>query len=483
MWSAGLPVGPVGTYRPLALASFVIDHKLGGGQAWLFHLSSVLLHGLTAVMLFRVLARLLPLGARPPNTRPDPAADRRAAWALAAIWAVHPAAVEAVAWINGRSELFALLFGLVALLLALPPKGGPPGDWRRAGRVRSLAAGRSRQGDRAGVRPADALAGCPARGRLPPTVAADSRRDVADRRRRHRRLPGHAQPRPRPGVAAGGARSAPGDCRHPRAVDAGAAGGGAAARARAHHRRPLDPGPVVVGAGGLPAGLSGAGSRGRVAVAPGTAAGGRRPGLVGAGAAAGGAGRGVHLARSDALAVPGPARLAAGRTAIAGRPPARTDRHRRRRGADPGGRGADPAGAAGVAPRRRAVRHADRREPGRSLRLPDAGSDHGPGPQLPRRRRPVRPGPLAGGARPRRRQLPGALLGGDGPLPGRPPPVPAVRRVAGAPRSRSSRRWTAACGRIRRLDDPAAARARRSIPCRGCWSPAPGRRALRRSDG
>jgi protein O-mannosyl-transferase len=133
MWSAGLPVGHVGTYRPLALASFVIDHKLGGGHAWLFHLSSVLLHGLTAVMLFRVLARLLPLGARPPNTRPDPAVDRRAAWALAAIWAVHPAAVEAVAWINGRSELFALLFGLVALLLALPPKGGPPGDWRRLG--------------------------------------------------------------------------------------------------------------------------------------------------------------------------------------------------------------------------------------------------------------------------------------------------------------------------------------------------------------
>ena len=59
------------------------------------------------------LARLLPLGVRPQNARLDAPADRRTAWALAAIWAVHPAAVEAVAWINGRSELFALLFGLV----------------------------------------------------------------------------------------------------------------------------------------------------------------------------------------------------------------------------------------------------------------------------------------------------------------------------------------------------------------------------------
>ena len=125
MWSAGLPVGQVGTYRPLALASFVIDHQLGGGHAWMFHLTSVLLHGLAAVLLFRVFTRLL--GAGPAGTA------NRAAWALAAIWAVHPAAVEAVAWINGRSELFALLFGSCALLAALPPGGGPPGDLRRLG--------------------------------------------------------------------------------------------------------------------------------------------------------------------------------------------------------------------------------------------------------------------------------------------------------------------------------------------------------------
>ena len=133
MWSAGLPVGQVGTYRPLALASFVIDHQLGGGRAWWFHLTSVLLHGLTAVILFQLFIRLLALapGTGPRGAR-DAGFERRAAWALAAIWAVHPAAVEAVAWINGRSELFALLFGLIALLLALPASG-PPGDLRRLG--------------------------------------------------------------------------------------------------------------------------------------------------------------------------------------------------------------------------------------------------------------------------------------------------------------------------------------------------------------
>jgi hypothetical protein len=125
MWSAGLPTGQVGTYRPLALASFVLDHHLGGGRAWVFHLTSVLLHGLTALVLLRLFTGVLQLRAAVPS-------DSRAAWALAAIWAVHPAAVEAVAWINGRSELFALLFGLCALLLALPGRS-PPDDLRRLG--------------------------------------------------------------------------------------------------------------------------------------------------------------------------------------------------------------------------------------------------------------------------------------------------------------------------------------------------------------
>ena len=126
---------------------------------------------------------------------------------------------------------------------------------------------------------------------------------------------------------------------------------------------PLDPGAVGGGVAGVSAGLPAAGGGGDLAVAPGAAAGGGGPGLVGNGAAAGQPGGGVHLARADALAVPGAAGLAAGRTATAGRTPARAHRHRPGRHADPAGRGAHPADAAGVAQRRRAVLHLDRREP------------------------------------------------------------------------------------------------------------------------
>ncbi len=98
MWSAEKP--GVGTYRPLALASMALEHQLFGGAAWGHHLGSILLHALTAVAVFAALSRFV---------------DRACALGIAAVWAVHPSAVEVAAWINGRSESFALLFGATAM--------------------------------------------------------------------------------------------------------------------------------------------------------------------------------------------------------------------------------------------------------------------------------------------------------------------------------------------------------------------------------
>jgi len=105
MWSAGRE--GVGTYRPLALASMALDHQLFGHVAWGYHLGSVLLHCAAAVAVFGALARLVP---------------SRAAFWLAAVWAVHPTTVEVAAWINGRSESLALLFGAGALWVLCVPK-------------------------------------------------------------------------------------------------------------------------------------------------------------------------------------------------------------------------------------------------------------------------------------------------------------------------------------------------------------------------
>jgi tetratricopeptide (TPR) repeat protein len=90
-------------YRPLTILSIGWGVQLGLGT-WPLRLTNLLLHALVAIQLARTLARLDPRGAVP----------RRAAWAAAAIFAVHPLASEAVIWINGRSEMMAALFGLLA---------------------------------------------------------------------------------------------------------------------------------------------------------------------------------------------------------------------------------------------------------------------------------------------------------------------------------------------------------------------------------
>jgi hypothetical protein len=90
-------------YRPLLLASFVFDrHREGKLQSTLhsesaatdsistYHLSNVLLHGIAVLLLFFLL-RLM-------------RCNNSVAFVIAVIFAVHPALVQAVAWIPGRND-------------------------------------------------------------------------------------------------------------------------------------------------------------------------------------------------------------------------------------------------------------------------------------------------------------------------------------------------------------------------------------------
>jgi len=85
---------------PLSLTTFWIEHKLWGLNPLPYHLVNVLLHGVSAVLLWRVLRHLKIAGA----------------WLGAALWALHPVLVESVAWVtelkNTQSGLFFLLTGL-----------------------------------------------------------------------------------------------------------------------------------------------------------------------------------------------------------------------------------------------------------------------------------------------------------------------------------------------------------------------------------
>lgn len=92
--------GATQQYYPVVHSVFWVAHQLWGDFPAPYHLLNILLHGFSAVLLFRILRRLAIPGA----------------WLAAAIFALHPIQVESVAWI---SELKNTLSGALFLSAAL----------------------------------------------------------------------------------------------------------------------------------------------------------------------------------------------------------------------------------------------------------------------------------------------------------------------------------------------------------------------------
>jgi hypothetical protein len=97
-WPAG------GLYRPLTVWLLALQWQLGGGAPWIFHATNVALHAVATGLVYLLARRLM-----------------APAWAAvaAALFAVHPVHVEAVANVVGISELLCSAFVLAAVLLAL----------------------------------------------------------------------------------------------------------------------------------------------------------------------------------------------------------------------------------------------------------------------------------------------------------------------------------------------------------------------------
>lgn len=106
----GTRVAGTDLYRPLTILSIAWGLQLGLGL-WSVRLANLLLHALVVVQLARMLARSVPRSDGGSPARDGPPI---AAWTGAAIFAIHPLASEAVIWINGRAELLAAFFGLLA---------------------------------------------------------------------------------------------------------------------------------------------------------------------------------------------------------------------------------------------------------------------------------------------------------------------------------------------------------------------------------
>lgn len=87
-----------GHYWPLVYTTIWLEHKLWGFNPFPFHLTNILLHCANTLLLMRLLMRMQVPGA----------------WLIAAIFALHPVHVEAVAWVIARKDLLATLFYLLA---------------------------------------------------------------------------------------------------------------------------------------------------------------------------------------------------------------------------------------------------------------------------------------------------------------------------------------------------------------------------------
>jgi hypothetical protein len=89
-------------YRPVAIASFMLDAARGGVDPSTYHLTNIVLHALVTCL---ILVMAVTWGARPV-----------AALAGGLLFAVHPVNAQAVAWIAGRNDLLMAVFGLLSLL-------------------------------------------------------------------------------------------------------------------------------------------------------------------------------------------------------------------------------------------------------------------------------------------------------------------------------------------------------------------------------
>jgi Tfp pilus assembly protein PilF len=96
-------------YRPVVTLANTLTWVVSGGRPWLFHLENVLAHGGAAALLALLAASL---GLSPGG-----------ALLAGALFALHPALSEPVAWISGRTDVFAGFFSVLALLLLV--------RWRR----------------------------------------------------------------------------------------------------------------------------------------------------------------------------------------------------------------------------------------------------------------------------------------------------------------------------------------------------------------
>lgn len=120
------PDSYAGHYRPVQNLSYMVDYFFWKNNFYGFHLSSILYHLGSSVLLYLLLRRLLrPLLICPnqeeaaPQRRTSVALASIVAFLVATLWVVHPVHSAAVDYVSGRADSLALFFSCGGWLLYL----------------------------------------------------------------------------------------------------------------------------------------------------------------------------------------------------------------------------------------------------------------------------------------------------------------------------------------------------------------------------
>ena len=113
IWFSPADIEKEGHYWPIMYTTFWLEHKLWGLAPFGYHLVNVLLYMVNVLLLWALLRRLAVPGA----------------WAVAAVFAVHPMHVESVAWVMGRKDLLSGLFYMAAALCWIRSMEGAGAGW------------------------------------------------------------------------------------------------------------------------------------------------------------------------------------------------------------------------------------------------------------------------------------------------------------------------------------------------------------------
>jgi pimeloyl-ACP methyl ester carboxylesterase len=128
-WWAKKGLVPDAYYRPLVMTSFWLDHKAWGTNPYGFHLTNVLLNTIASVLVAALLVELL--GRSWP------------AFVAGLVFALHPAHVESVAFVSGRTDVMMAVFVLLAFLALGRYRRKPGPAWMGAVVMPSLKPSRS----------------------------------------------------------------------------------------------------------------------------------------------------------------------------------------------------------------------------------------------------------------------------------------------------------------------------------------------------